>query len=171
MDHFARFLVVIVVLYAPSWGQEAALPGFEEYAIEVYSGSIVAPGWIKKSKDGAWRDDLGKMASEPHVNFAGVYYLSAHSCGTGCRYYSLTDLRTGKELEILGGFASAEPPPRTRGGHTYISILHSRADSTLLVVQYLVQKPNAVECRERSFVLSAARLRPVTPTLYECREF
>src|SRR5450432_797375 len=65
---------------------------FEEFPTNVYRGRFHIPKGLSKV-DGEWLDYGGKPAAPPEVTFAGEYYLTAHSCGTDCRYYQLSNLR------------------------------------------------------------------------------
>ena len=99
---------------------------------------------------------MGKAVARPEINFAGKYYVGIHSCGTGCRYYSLTDLSTGADLTALRIFASAEPLPVTRDGYPYVTYLEFRSDSRMLIAHYVIAGPAGDLCRERFFVLRGA---------------
>jgi hypothetical protein len=146
---------------------------FEQYPVKVYRGRIKLPRGVYKDSDGAWRDKLGKWVSEPEVNFAGEYYLAAHSCGTCCRYYQLTNLRTGRESNAADMFNAAEPPPRTSDGHTYVPILFFRLESRLLVVQYELDPCSAGEktqCRQRFFVFEGGKFRAISEEFKTCTD-
>jgi hypothetical protein len=163
-------ILVMFVLPAPSYADD--LPQFGDYQVPLYRGAIRPPKWIQHVGDDEWRDDLGKMVGPPEINFAGRYFVAVHSCGTGCRYYTLTDLSTGRDLDLLEMFTAAEPAPKTRDGREYITDLISRPDSRLLVAQYYIGPARkAGECRERVFLFGGGRLKPVTQTLHACRKF
>lgn len=146
-------------------------PRFDDYKVQVYSGQIHLPGWISHVGDDEWRDNLDKLVEPPKVNFAGKYFAAVHSCGTGCRYYTLTDLSDGRELNLLSDFTAAEPPPKTSEGYTYITDLVTRADSKLLIAQYHVDLPRGEECRERAFVLEGEKITPVSNTRHSCARY
>jgi hypothetical protein len=104
--------------------------------------------------------------------FARKYYVVAHSCGTGCRYYTMTDLSSGRELDLLNAFASTEPLPKTSDGREYLTILYYRYNSKLLIAQYLVDFDSEKEkCRERSFLFEGGKLKPITKIKYKCSKF
>lgn len=161
-------ILVSVEGYAQGKG---GLPSFEDYKVPVYTGKIRRPKWIRYNKRERWRDDLGKLVPSPEVNFSGKFFVTVHSCGTGCRYYTLTELTTGKDLDVLRGFGSDEEPPTTRDGYEYRENLFFVPNSKLLIVQYGVEKQDRTECRERSFLFENSKLRPITPTIYSCRVF
>ncbi len=144
---------------------------FEQFPVEVYHGRAKIPGEFHKDSQGDWNDEMGKPASRPRVNFAGEYYLAAHSCGTCCRYYTLDSLRTGAGINQVRMFDAGDSPPVTRDGHAYVPILFSKPNSTLLVVQYELD-PCAPEdrnlCRERYFVLKGGELKAILKTLPYC---
>jgi len=83
----------------------------------------------------------------------------------------MTDLSSGRELELLEKFSSAEPAPTTREGYPYITDLVTRPNSKLLVAQFIVQSPTGEQCRERAFVFEAGKLTPVTNTRGSCSKF
>ncbi len=136
-------------------------PRFEDYGVAIYRGTIHRPKWIRRVADNEWRDEVGKLVEPPEINFAGKYFVAVHSCGTACRYYTMTDLSSGRELELLKDFAAAEPPPTTRQGYQYVTDLVTRANSKLLIAQFRVDAPRGEECRERAFILEAAKITPV----------
>ncbi len=146
-------------------------PRFEDYEVVIYKGAIHRPKWIRRAADDEWRDELGKLVEPPEINFAGKYFISVHSCGTGCRYYTLTDLSSGRELDLLKDFRAAEPPPTTREGYPYVTDLVTRANSKLLVAQFRVVAPRGEECRERAFILEGKKLTPVTNTRRSCTDY
>jgi hypothetical protein len=146
-------------------------PQFYQFSVGVYRGHIKTPREFHKDTDGLWLDDLGKPASAPRVNFAGEYYLAAHSCGTCCRYYTLSNLRAGGEIRQVSMFDASEPIPTTKDGHTYIPILFFKPDSRLLIVQYEYDLCTPVEhnqCRQRYFVFEDGRFRSLSKTLLPC---
>lgn len=146
-------------------------PRFEDYEVVIYRGNIHKPKWIRRVADDEWRDELGKLVEPPEVNFAGKYFVSGHSCGTGCRYYTMTDLSSGRELDLLKDFGAAEPPPKTREGYPYVTDLVTRANSKLVVAQFHIDSPRGEECRERAFTLEGEKLTPVTSTRRSCTNY
>jgi hypothetical protein len=101
------------------------------------------------------------------VNFAGEYYLSGHSCGTCCRYYTLNNLRTGREVDAIRMFDAGDTPPRTKDGHTYVPILFFKPESRLLIVQYNLDLCGNL-CRQRYFVFEDGHFRAISKTLQSC---
>jgi hypothetical protein len=145
-------------------------PRFEDFRVPLYDGTVHPPQWIQPMERW-WADELGKRVEAPVINFAGRYFIAAHSCGTGCRYYTMTDLSTGRESRLLDGFATPEPAPKTRDGREYLTTLFSRAGSRMLIAQYHVDfGKEREECRERVFLLEGNRLKPITGTRHGCRE-
>ena len=144
---------------------------FEDYEVAIYRGTIHRPKWIRRVADDEWRDELGKLVGPPEINFAGKYFVSVHSCGTGCRYYTMTDLSSGRELNLLKDFDATEPPPTTREGYPYVTDLVTRADSKLLVAQFRVDSPRGEECRERAFILEGEKIMPITNTRRSCTNY
>ena len=143
-------------------------PRFEDYTVAVYTGTMQWPKWIRRVGDDEWRDELNKLVEPPVVNFAGKYFVAVHSCGTGCRYYTMTDLSSGRELNLLKDFGAAEAPPKTREGYPYVTDLLTRANSKLLVAQYHVNSSRGEECRERAFLFDGKLIIPLTNTRQTC---
>lgn len=148
---------------------DSLFPAFEEHKVPIFEGKIKPPKWIRWIRGDEWRDNLGKLSEPPDINFAGNYFISLHSCGTGCRYYTLTNLINGKDLNVLTGFGSGEVPPTTKEGYVYRERLSFVPESNLIVVQYDVENPSGTQCRERSFILKNDKLTAITPTVYRCR--
>src|SRR5438552_1924770 len=144
---------------------------FDDYRMPVYTGTIHRPKWIRHVAGNEWRDNLGKLVEPPEVNFAGKYFVSVHSCGTFCRYYTMTDLSSGRESKLLNDFGAADPPPKTREGYPYVTDLVTRAKSKLLVAQYRIDSPRGEECRERAFVFDADKLTPTAGTRRTCTQY
>jgi hypothetical protein len=99
-------LLLLFTLPAPLTAQSS--PRFEDYEVAVYTGAIHRPKWIRHVGSDEWRDNIGKLVEPAEVNFAGKYFVAVHSCGTGCRYYTMTDLSSGRELNLLKDFDAAE---------------------------------------------------------------
>src|ERR1700753_590162 len=108
---FLRLLVCIAMVSAlslPATPQAHVKPSrpfsFDQFRVPLYQGPLKPPGDVHKSPDGSWRDDENKSVEGPEVNFAGEYYLAAHSCGTNCRYYELISLRSGRDFKGISMF-------------------------------------------------------------------
>ena len=165
------FLVTIFSLTAFAQSHQEDVK-FSMYPAKVYKGQISIPSYYVRS-EGVWRDELGKQTAPPAINFGGKYFVGLHSCGTDCRYYTLTDLSTGKNLNSLDIFSSdGEKPSKTKDGRTYVTDLVTRANSMLVVAQYHVNEGfrNPAECRQRFFLFdsNAKKLDPVTGTINHC---
>ena len=171
MNSLLKPVFIVLVLYSGIVGQ-ARLPKFEDYPIPIYRGRIHRPSWAHLKKGDCWRDKLNKCIGDypAHVNFAGKYFAIAHSCGTECRYYTLTDLSTGRELEVLSDFETAEPMPKTSDGHEYLTLIFTRPNSRMMVAQYYIHlglNPDGTykeECRERRFIFDGHHIKPVSGT-------
>jgi hypothetical protein len=162
---FALFSVLVGANATDAYSEQ---PSFEKYAVSVFTGEILTPTDFKVDKNGIWRDSVGKMIEEPHVNFSGKYFLSKHSCGTECRYYLLSDLTTGKHISDLDMFANTDPPSRTKEGFRYMTNIHFVKSSSMLVAQYEIQKNDKIACKERVFVFDGASVRPISSTKNYC---
>ena len=158
-------------LYCLTQSLATPSPRFEDYEVKLYAGPIHQPKWIRRGPAGEWRDDQSKLVEPLEINFSGKYFLSVHSCGTGCRYYRMTDLSSGHELDLLKVFDSGEPSLKTREGFTYVTDLMTRPNSRLLVAQYRIDSPRGEECRERAFVFNATKLTPITGTRKSCTQY
>jgi hypothetical protein len=122
------------------------------------------PKWIRHADGEEWRDQTGRRVGSPRINFAGKYYLAAHGCGTGCLYYTLTDLSSGRDINMLDMFSTMEPPPKTRDGRIYFTELFARPNSKMLVARYTIMPGPELEaeCRERSFLFEDGRVKPIS---------
>lgn len=89
------------------------------------------------------------------INFAGKYSIIAHSCGTGCRFYSMLNLENAEEnFEILSQFNTT---PDTSNKDD-IDILLSQSDSKLLIVQH---QYNNGTCKQEKFIFDNEKLKPL----------
>lgn len=152
--------------------QEQGAIHFDQFPVEVYRGHLKVPKEFHRDSDGHWQAESGKPASRPRVNFAGEYYLAAHSCGTCCRYYTLNNLHTGDEVSEISMFDAADFSPHvTKDGRTYVPILFFKPGSKLLLVQYELDLCTAAaknECRQRYFIFEDGHFRAISRTLRSC---
>ena len=167
-------LLLCAVSYAcpPSWSQTRQFQ-FEQFPVEVYKGNIRIPKWLHMEKDGEWTYITSRSASPPEGTFAGEYDLDGLTCGTECHFYEMTSLRTGVDVREISIFDSAEPLPKTKGWHPYLTELFYQPDSRLLIVQYYLDldNPNKHEsCRQRYYILENGKLRPISKTFLFCTE-
>jgi hypothetical protein len=168
----SQVVFILIICVVSSSAQQKREPRFEDHNVTLYQGETHFPKWIRGVNGNEWRDDLGKLVDPPEINFAGKYFITIHSCGTGCGYYTLTDLSSGRELEALSDFSFGEPTPKTRDGYEYTTELFYRPDSRMLVVQYNVNlKQGKYQCRERVFLFESKKFKPITNTRYVCSKF
>jgi hypothetical protein len=126
------FVAVALIILARNSCAGQLNDAFSGLEVGIYTGKLMLPtGYVVV--DGIWRDNVGKEIAEPKVNFAGKYWVGLHSCGFGCRYYSMVDLSSGTETHMLDIFSSTDPPAKTRDGHLYFSNLVTRAQSKMLI--------------------------------------
>jgi hypothetical protein len=155
-----------------SGAQEPGAIRFTQHTVDVYRGQIKIPREFHKDRDGLWQDETGKPASRPRVNFAGEYFLAVHSCGTCCRYYTLSNLRTGAEINEVGMFDASDGSPHvTRDGRDYVPILFFKPGSKLVIVQYeldLCTDAKKNECRQRYFIFENDHFKAISRTLRSC---
>jgi hypothetical protein len=162
-------LTSMIAVAAPQEGVAPAAMRHDQYAVDVYRGALHPPEGYVRDSDVGWRDDEGKAAEPPTVNFAGSYFVAAHSCGASCRYSTLTDMRTGKDYGVLGMFDSADPPAKTREGYPYVTELVTHANSRMFIARYHIDREGKALCRERTFVLQPdLKLTPVGDTRMTC---
>jgi hypothetical protein len=165
-------LIIGLLMLAAEAKCETIDDDFSSYRVNIYSGNIKVPEYYKKTDDG-WRDDMGKLVDNPHVNFAGKYFIGRHSCGTECVYYSLSDLTTGKDSNYLDMFSSGgDTPTRTRDGRRYLAELRSKPGSRLLVARYHISASanRSAECKEKEFLLdeSSDKIVPAPKDSKQC---
>jgi hypothetical protein len=168
----ASLLGFVCCANPPAWSQTRQFQ-FEQYPVKVYQGPIKIPKWLHKEKDGEWVYETWKPASRPKVTYAGEYDLDGLSCGTDCRFYELSNLRTGVEIPAISMFDAPEPWPKTKDGHPYLTVLFYRPDSRLLIAEYHLDfdDPDKKEtCRQRYFVLEDGKIRPISKTFPFCTE-
>ncbi len=165
-------LIFVFLIGIQSVAGQTKLPRFNDYPVKVYRGKIHKPKWLRRGSEGEWRDSQNKLVGDPVVDFAGKYHVGGHSLGTGVRYYSLTDLTTGRELDVFDRFATTEPIPKLRDGRDFLTVIYTRPNSRLIIAQYFIDymmQPNP-ECRERSFIFENGKVRPISKTIFKCRK-
>lgn len=149
--------------------------GFSQYFTPIYSGKMMIPNYYYNAGE-FWRDDMGKVVEKPEINFAGEYYIGTHSCGTDCRYFTLSNLKDGLDYRVLDSFSSSgEAPKRASDGNTYGVRIISRPYSRLLVVQYIFDesKNNNARCEEQLFLFDAEdkEISPIGKRLHQCSAY
>ena len=90
---------------------------YEQFPAAVYHGKLRTPPYLRKTAEGWEEADTGRAASAPRVTFAGEYLLSAYTCGTCCRFYMMTNMRTGYRVRSVGMFDTGDTQPVTKDGH------------------------------------------------------
>ena len=146
---------------------------FDQYPAKVYAGPIKVPEDLHKDESGDWHDENDKLYPPVDVGFAGEYYLPILSCGTGCRYHLLVNLRTGAYIPDISMFDAPEQRPKTKDGHPYLTMLYYKPDSRLLIAEYHLDfdDPRKQEtCRQRYFVIEDGKLKPISKTFSFCTE-
>ena len=165
-------IALSIVLYSlPQSLAAQSSPRFEDYKVKLYKGRIHQPDWIRRDARGDWRDELDKFVEEPTINFAGKYFVALHGCGTYCRYYTMTDLSTGRESNLLFNFGTGT---EMSDGYAYLADLITRRNSRLLVAQWRFDTSRVElreECRERVFVFNGTKLTPITATRRSCKQY
>lgn len=126
---------------------------FNSYPTKLYQCKYKIPQNYK-CKNGECRDLMNKLV-DLSINFAGKYSIIAHSCGTGCRFYSMLNLENAEEnFEILSQFNTT---PDTSNKDD-IDILLSQSDSKLLIVQH---QYNNGTCKQEKFIFDNEKLKPL----------
>jgi hypothetical protein len=170
--NFCAILFGIVIIRAAAAAECASFYKFSDYPVAIYTKQLRIPPCYVKTGD-VWRDDMNKRVEAPHINFAGKYYVGLHSCGAECRYYTLSDLESGRDSHAIDIFSSGgDGPTKTMEGRAYVTELVSRPDSNLLLVQYHIDAMGGLtnECRQRTFLLNddGESVRPITNMIESC---
>lgn len=144
-------------------------PKFTDYPAEIYTGKWMLPSFIKQDGD-IWRDNMGKMVPPPSINTAGKFYIAAHSCGTSCRYYTLTDLSNGRHSQALSLFSSQRARSKnSKIGYITTVELITHTESFLVLARSYSETTNrqSSQCLARYFVLSddGKLIKPITKSL------
>lgn len=109
-------------------GQSEAVPSFEDYPAQVYTGPVAAPDAADLNEDD---DPAGVMEAFQENVFAGEYAIYWRSCGSGgCYYSALYSRRTGKLLTSFMSSAVIDYGTMMRVGE---EVTEYRADSRLLI--------------------------------------
>lgn len=169
---FMALFALASVLPVQSYADSHVPPKFSDYPTHIYTGDLVIPAYLKKDGE-VWRDDMGKIVSPPVINTAGRFYMTPHSCGTSCRYYTLNDLSNGEESQALVRFSNDGATPRkTKDGRDIVIDITTRPDSSLILVRYYIDRPDSPpECKASYFALNSSgkSIRSVAQSL-ECSE-
>jgi hypothetical protein len=111
----------LLFCFSSAWAE----PCFDDYAVDIYVGSVVKPE--KQSNS----DVLFKIlteAAEGGVNFAGKYVVFHYSCGGGCITGGILDVTTGKlTAEFPEELVAGDEPETFRSKY--------RKDSRLILIQ------------------------------------
>jgi|GEM_PF-1302995 len=169
---FTAFFAFALLLPIQSYADSHVPQKFSDYPTHIYTGDLVIPAYLKKDGE-VWRDDMGKVVSPPVINTAGRFYMTPHSCGTSCRYYTLNDLSNGEESQALVRFSNDGATPRkTKDGRDIVIDITTRPDSSLILVRYYIDRPDSPpECKASYFALNSSgnSIRSVAQLL-ECPE-
>jgi hypothetical protein len=161
----------VLLLFSISIVAQSSKPRFDDYSVPLIRTKLHPPKWMVVGSSGEPRDERGKMVSPTEVNFAGRYFIAAHSLGTGARYYSLTDLGNGRELGFLDRFITHEGTGKAADGRYYLKLIESLPASRLLKVRFESDPFRGKQprrCYERFFEMTGRTLRPVGK-IYTCQ--
>lgn len=168
------FIIFIAAqnFYVLTSSAQNVTPTFSKYRADVYRGSLQTPSFARK-EEGLWRDNYGKLIGQPYVNAGGRFYIARHSCGAECRYFTLSDLSSGRESTALAEFSNnGIEPMKDAQGRTTVIDLYSRPDSFLIQIKYHAESQDDSQeiCNERYFVLSSdgAKVRAITSMMHGC---
>ncbi|MDH1056824.1 hypothetical protein [Aquipseudomonas alcaligenes] len=143
---------------------------FQDHQVTVYEGKTLIPDGYRFS-GGVWFDEIGKATNAPSINFSGKYLIGLHSCGQGCRYYTLTDLITGNYNPSLEIFSSGgETQSKTKPGSTYYVELLFKRHSNLLIAQRYTQLKKEEVCMETHLIFEDSKLRTIKDN-QQCRKY
>jgi hypothetical protein len=165
---YMTMCVLAYLLPIQSYAASYADPQFSDYPTQVYKGDLVVPAFLKEDGE-VWRDDMGKTVFPLAVNTAGKFYMTPHSCGTSCRYYTLNDLSNGKESRALDRFSNDGSAPRkSKDGRDIVIDLTTRPDSALILARYyLGGLDGSSDCSASYFLLvpSGKSIKPIADSL------
>lgn len=113
------------------------LDDFSQHPSQSFEGKYTIPPTYQLQSNGwEYRDENNLSIGEIKANFAGKFCIILHPCGSGCRFYSLLDLESGREnYEILSDF-NTTPDEREKPS---IDALISRKESNLLIVRFFLR--------------------------------
>ncbi|CAI3931090.1 unnamed protein product [Commensalibacter communis] len=81
---------------------------FHDYPVTMFKGNIRIPkGYTHKNA--GWVDEMNKIVDPLKINFTGQYYITLHSCGAQCRYYTVFNLQNGQGLSKLAENLPSSP--------------------------------------------------------------
>ena len=194
MKKIIRFLLLAVLSAFLSSAAAQTRPAFQDYPAEIYTGKIHIPkGLYKEQREKfkeifgeiRWRNEEGKRVWSPEINFAGKYFVFGNSCGQGCRYYRMTDLSTGKDVDNnIDTFNTSIDAKlkdlriKTKDGRMCVASPETWPDSRLMKITceaywpvYTKKGEEIYTCEERYYLLdNKENLRPVTNRRYKCRK-
>lgn len=128
---------------------------FDQYKIDVSKEPIQIPSGYTYKGD-MWVDELGKRVDPVKINFAGQYYLGLHSCGAGCRYYTLNNLENKQDLSALLDQFTSNPD---EGKNTFIQLFYQK-NSRLLIARYF-KNDTFKEYHDCQFLLKNNKLESI----------
>lgn len=169
---FQVILCTLFYLFIPKAAQSETtdISIFQDYRVTMHEGDTLIPEGYKFS-GGVWLDEIGKATNAPSINFSGKYLIGLHSCGQGCRYYTLTDLTTGNYNPSLKIFTSgSESQNKKKPGSTYYIDLLFRQYSNLLISQRYTQLNKEEVCLETHFIFEDNKLRTIKDN-QQCRKY
>ena len=102
-------LMTIVAAIAVATGPVHASPdaNYQQYDVSIYRGHIRYPSYMAVSQIYPMHTSNIMTQIRSGINFGGHYNLAEGDCGTGCSYWILSNLITGK---IVSG--PSRPTPR-----------------------------------------------------------
>ncbi|WP_334089931.1 hypothetical protein [Helicobacter typhlonius] len=138
------------------------LNDFSKYPAQIYQGKHKISQDYKCANTEC-RDINGKLV-DLKINFAGKYSIIPHSCGTGCRFYSLLDKQSGNDDYMILSRFNTTPDTNNKDS---IDILLSQKDSNLLIAQYEYHNGT---CKQEKFIFDGKKLKFITKVLESCNE-
>lgn len=133
---------------------------FSKYPATLYQGKHKIPKDYQCS-NGECRDINNKIV-DLSINFAGKYSIIAHSCGTGCRFYSMLNVESGDDDFMILSKFNTTPDMNNKDS---IDDLLSKKDSNLLIAKY--QYSNNT-CKQEKFIFKNNVLESLTKKLESC---
>lgn len=139
------------------------LKHFEDFEIARDTNATKTPSAFTLS-EGVWRNSAGKLVRPVEVNLGSHHYLTVNGCGTGCRFYSLFDLSTGRENRFTTRF---DRPEGSKSA--WVSDVITRAGSRLIIEQQ--HEFDGDRCREWlfEFDVKTSKVHPLNGRALPCR--
>ena len=82
-------------------GDPNCAPRFEDYPVETYAGETAPINFASKPEAREYKTAI-TQAHNKGLNFAGEYVIAEWGCGTGCRNFAVSNVKTGAVVQFPG---------------------------------------------------------------------